>query len=141
MLPDFSHEIYISEEAAVAHLESIVWPDGPVCPHCGQTGKSAYRLKEVRGTKSRRHPEGAPRYGLWKCADCRKQFTVRVGTLYENGHVPLHKAFKAHAYFTEYGRYNVADVAREVGINYKTALRLADKIARRQLRWPIERQL
>jgi len=126
MLPDFSHPIYNSEEAAFEHLESIVWPEGPVCPHCDQNGGTFYKLKNVRGTKSRSHPDGALRHGLWKCARCRKQFTVRARTFYQNAHVPLHKAFRAHAYFHEYGTYDLAGTARAVGINYKTARRLAD---------------
>lgn len=126
MLPDFSHPIYTSEEAAIDHLESIVWPDGPVCPHCENNKGRAYRLNGVRGTKSKSNPDGALRLGLWKCARCRKQFTVRARTFYANSHVPLHKAFMLHAHLHEYGRYRLKRVAREVGINYKTALRLAD---------------
>mgnify|MGYP003631854228 CR=1 FL=1 len=126
MLPDFSHPIYNSEAAAIAHLESIVWPDGPVCPHCNENRGRAYKLEGVRGSKSRAQPDGAPRLGLWKCAKCRKQFTVRMNTMYENAHVPLHKAFRAHAFFHEYGRHHVKSVARDIGVNYKTALRLAD---------------
>lgn len=52
------------EEAAHAFLESILWPDGPICPHCGVIG-TAYRIKA--------NPEKRVRHGLWKCADCRKQ--------------------------------------------------------------------
>lgn len=50
----------------------------------------------------------------------------RARTLYANAHVPLHKAFKVHAYLGEYGRYDLKGMAKDVGINYKTALRLAD---------------
>lgn len=53
MLPDFSHPIYNSEAAAIAHHESIVWPDGPVCPHCNENRGRAYKLEGVRGSKSR----------------------------------------------------------------------------------------
>jgi transposase-like protein len=63
---------------AAEYLESIRWPNGPVCPHCGESERKPYMLK----SKTRR---------LWKCAACRKQFTVTVGTIFESSHIPLHK--------------------------------------------------
>ena len=66
-----------AERRAVELLESCAWPDGPVCPHCGATGK-CYRI-------------GGARPGLRKCARCRRQFTVKVGTLFEGSHIPLYK--------------------------------------------------
>ncbi|MGZ8795492.1 MAG: transposase, partial [Gaiellaceae bacterium] len=64
--------------AAAEYLESIRWPDGPVCPHCGESERKPYFLKNQK----RR---------LWKCAACRKQFTVTVGTIFESSHIPLNK--------------------------------------------------
>jgi transposase-like protein len=76
------------EEAAFAKLESIIWPNGPVCPHCG--GKERiYVLKGVKDKKGRVRP------GLKKCGHCRKQFTARVGTVFESSHIPLHKWMQA----------------------------------------------
>ena len=63
---------------AAEYLESIRWPNGPVCPHCGEAERKHYRLK----SQTRR---------LWKCAACRKQFTVTVGTIFEASHIGLHK--------------------------------------------------
>jgi transposase-like protein len=75
---------YFSDEAAaVAKLESIVWPKGPTCPHCGNV-EGIYELKGK-----------TTRIGLKKCKACRKQFTVRVGTVFESSHIPLHKWFQA----------------------------------------------
>ena len=68
-----------NEEAAIEYVESWLWPDGPVCPHCGMVG-AAYRL---RGKKQRA--------GLWKCKVCSEQFTVTIGTIFEGSHVPLNK--------------------------------------------------
>ena len=82
------------EEAAFAELEAILWPDGPVCPHCGALDR-IYALKGVRSKPSKKHPEGVVRHGLKKCGHCRKQFTVRVGTVFEDSHAPLHKWFQA----------------------------------------------
>jgi transposase-like protein len=75
---------YQNEDAARAHVEAIRWPDGPVCPHCGVIGE-AYRLMPKAESKR------PVRQGVWKCKDCRKQFTVTVGTIFEDSHIPLHK--------------------------------------------------
>jgi transposase-like protein len=70
---------YHDEEAARKHFEKEVWPDGPVCPHCGLIGE-AYKLN---GESTRK--------GLYKCAGCRQPFTVTVGTIFEDSKIPLHK--------------------------------------------------
>ena len=74
------------EEAAHGFLESILWPDGPVCPHCGVIN-SAYRIAA--------NPTKRVRHGLWKCADCRKQFTVKMASVFEHARIPLHKCLQA----------------------------------------------
>lgn len=82
------------EAAAFAKLESVIWPNGPVCPHC-QNSERIYALNGVRSKPSKANPEGIVRHGLKKCGKCRKQFTVRVGTVFESSHIPLHKWFQA----------------------------------------------
>ena len=78
-----SKPYFHDEKAALAELEKIVWPDGPHCPHCGNKGeKPIYDLAKTR-------------IGLKKCGSCRKQFTVRVGTVFESSHIPLHKWLQA----------------------------------------------
>lgn len=77
------------EAAAFAHFEAMLWPDGPVCPSCGIIGE-AYELKGVRSKPSKKHPEGKERHGLKKCKACGKQFTVRIGTIFESSHIDLH---------------------------------------------------
>ena len=74
---------YSDEDTARGLLESIRWPDGTACPHCGSV--KVYRL-EPKATSKR-----PGRKGLWKCGDCRKQFTVTVGTIFEGSHIPLNK--------------------------------------------------
>ena len=59
----------------------MLWPDGPMCPHCSVVG-NVYELKSVRSKPSRRHPEGKVRHDLKKCTECSKQFTVRIGTIF-----------------------------------------------------------
>ena len=67
-----------SEEAAYEYVEERLWPDGPVCPHCGATKEQVGRL---RGKTNR--------IGLYKCYACRKPFTVKIGTVFEFSHVPM----------------------------------------------------
>jgi transposase-like protein len=85
-----------NEEAAFEFVESVVWPEGPVCPHCGNKGK-IYVLKGVRTKPSKKNPEGVERYGVKKCGNskCYKQFTVRVGTIFESSHLPLYQWLQA----------------------------------------------
>lgn len=71
------------EEAALSKLESLVWPSGPICVHCGARD----RIGAVTG-------KGA-RPGLKFCCRCRKQFRVTMGTMFEGSHVPLHKWLQA----------------------------------------------
>ena len=74
---------FSDEGKAREMLESVRWPNGATCPHCGSV--KAYRL-EPKPTSKR-----PGRKGLWKCGDCRKQFTVTVGTIFEGSHIPLNK--------------------------------------------------
>src|SRR5579871_4501557 len=85
-----SKKFFHDEKAAFAHLESILWAGGVVCPHCGSVDRAG-RLEGVKGKN------GKVRHGLWKCYEklCRKQFTVRVGTVFECSHVPLPKMLQA----------------------------------------------
>ncbi len=66
------------------YLEAKLWPSGPFCPHCGVTEDIA-KLESRPGTKNKL------RAGVYKCRGCRKQFTVTVGTIFEDSHIPLHK--------------------------------------------------
>ena len=89
-----SKPYFHDEAAAFEHVESILWSHGPECPHCGAVNE-AYKLEGVRTKPSKKHPDGKERHGLYKCAACRKQFTVRKGTLFEETHLPLHKWLQA----------------------------------------------
>jgi transposase-like protein len=71
------------EKAAYRFLEAQVWPDGPVCPHCGGFD----RIGKLEGESTR--------IGVYKCYDCRKPFSVKVGTVFESSHIPLHKWLQA----------------------------------------------
>lgn len=75
---------YTTDETAREYFESIRWPDGPFCPHCGNADSE--RIYKVTP-----NPEKKIRAGLYKCAECREGFTVTVGTVMEDTHIPLHK--------------------------------------------------
>jgi transposase-like protein len=109
------------EEAAFERLEAIVWKNGTVCPHCGGMGR-IYALKGVRSKPSKKNPEGIVRHGLKKCGDCRKQFTVRKGTVFEDSKVPLHLWFQA-AYLMCSSKKGVSSnqLHRTLGVTLQTA--------------------
>src|SRR5437899_7947226 len=62
--------------SAAEYLESVRWPNGPVCPHCGESERKPYRLPHRTGR-------------LWNCANSRNRYTVTVGTIFESSHIPL----------------------------------------------------
>jgi transposase-like protein len=106
-----------SEAAAHARLEEIVWPSGPVCPHCG----SAERIGQVVG-------KGA-RAGLRFCCNCRKQFRATMGTMFEGSHVPLTKWFQACFLFAASGgRIGAHQLHQRLEVTHKTALRMLRRL-------------
>src|SRR6056297_713624 len=116
------------EAAAFAHVESIIWSNGPICPHCGVVD-GAYRLTGVRTKPSKKNPEGKERHGLWKCRECRKQFTVRKGTIFEESHLPLHLWLQAiHLMVCSKKGISSHQLHRVLGITYKSAWFLTHRI-------------
>ena len=88
--PVLSDPRFFSEEAAFDYVEGQLWPEGPVCPHCGSTADKIGRLAGVRSKPSKKNPEGVVQIGLRKCYACRgPAFTVRKGTIFEDSHLPL----------------------------------------------------
>jgi transposase-like protein len=83
-MPGILQKQFQDEDAAREFLEKLLWPDGPVCPHCGVIGE-ATKLEMQEGSATH------GRNGLYQCNGCRKQFTVTIGTIFEDSHVPLHK--------------------------------------------------
>ncbi len=116
------------EAAAFAHVEAMLWADGPVCPHCGVVD-AAYPLTGVRTKPSAKNPEGKERHGLWKCRECRKQFTVRKGTIFEESHLPLHLWLQAiHLMVSSKKGISSHQLHRVLGITYKSAWFLTHRI-------------
>ncbi len=98
------------DNAAREHLESIRWPNGPVCPHCGGTERNS-RLNGV-----------SHRPGLLFCGDCRTQFSVTVGTAFERSKVALHKwVYATHLMCASKKGISAKQIERMLGVTYKTA--------------------
>jgi transposase-like protein len=106
-----------SEEAAFAYVEARIWPNGPVCPHCG----GVERLGKLQGKSTR--------VGLWKCYQCRKPFTVKVGTIFEGSHVPLRIWLQA-MYLIAGSKKGISSnqLHRILGVTLKTAWFMSHRI-------------
>ena len=105
------------EDAAFAYVEKRVWPEGPTCPHCG----GVERISKMQGKSTRK--------GLYKCYQCRKPFTVRMGTIFESSHVPLHIWLQA-MYLVAGSKKGISSnqLARTLGLTVKTAWFLSHRI-------------
>ena len=116
------------EAAAFAHIEASLWPNGPVCPSCGVVD-NAYHLNGVRTKPSKKNPNGKERHGLKKCKDCGKQFTVRMGTIFENSHIDLHLWLQAiHLITSSKKGISANQLHRTLGVTLKTAWFLGHRI-------------
>ena len=118
---------FTDADAAREHLEALHWPEGPFCPKCGSF--AAKRLPDQRGKPSKAHPEGAIRKGLVQCNDCRQQYTVTVGTIFEDSKVPLNKWVLATALLCSSKKgISAHQLHRMLGVTYKTAWFMAHRI-------------
>ena len=116
---DLNNPIFTDADAARKHLESVIWPDGPVCPHCG----SVEGISKVRGRKKSHRP------GLYYCNACKGTFTVTVGTVFERSKVPLNKWLLAtHLLCSSKKGMSAHQIHRMLGVTYKTAWFMAHRI-------------
>src|SRR5437764_2427244 len=116
---ELSHPCYHDEDAARVQLESIRWPDGPYCPYCGS-------FDRVKPTTT---PPKAKGGGWYHCMDCRRKFTVRVGSIFHRSHVPLHKwvlGFRVMAGSKK--GCSAHQLHRHPNVDYKTAWFLEHRI-------------
>jgi transposase-like protein len=114
---------YSNPERARALLESIRWPNGPVCPHCKNDGKEKglYKIQPKAGSSTRQ--------GLYKCGACRKQFTVTVGTIFEDSHIPITKWLMALFIMCSSKKaISSHQIHRMIGITYKSAWFMTHRI-------------
>ena len=117
MASNLSSPHFHNEDAAFAYVEARVWPTGPVCPHCG----GVERISKMQGKSTRK--------GLYKCYQCRKPFTVRMGTIFESSKVPLHIWLQA-MYLVAGSKKGISShqLARTLGLTVKTAWFLSHRI-------------
>jgi transposase-like protein len=110
--------VFQDETKAREYLEARRWPDGVICPFCGQVG-----------TAKAQPATGALGAGWWHCNDCRKKFTVRVGTLYERSHIPIHKwLYATHLLCSSKKGISSHQLSRMLGVTYKTAWFMSHRI-------------
>src|SRR6185437_7841682 len=113
----YSQARFNDPDAARKHLESIRWPSGPVCPHCGGTERNS-----LMHGKSHRP-------GLYFCGDCRDPFTVTVGTVFERSKIGLHKWLHAMQLMCSSKKgVSSHQLHRTLGVTYKTAWFMSHRI-------------
>lgn len=114
----FAEASALTEDEARAYLEAIRWPEGPICPHCG----CFERIGKLEGE--------AHREGLYKCYDCRSQFTVTVGTVMHRTKIPLRKWVLAfHILCASKKGVSALQLQRMLGLgSYRTAWHMAHRI-------------
>lgn len=111
--------IFNDKDAAREHLEAQRWPHGPYCPHCGNSDQT--RITAMKGK--------AHRPGLYNCMECREQFTVTVGTVFERSKVPLNKWLLATFLLTSSKKgMSAHQIHRMLGVTYKTAWFMCHRI-------------
>jgi transposase-like protein len=110
----FNAPMFTNEGAAREALEAVRWPDGPICPHCGNSDQE--KIAKVEGKKHSHRP------GLYYCNECKGQFTVTVGTVFERSKVPLTKWWlAAHLLNSSKKGFSAHQLHRTIGVTYKTA--------------------
>lgn len=117
MSSNLSAPHFHNEEAAYAYVEARVWPEGPVCPHCG----GVERISKMQGKSTR--------IGTYKCYQCRKPFTVKVGTIFESSHVPMNVWLQA-MYLIAGSKKGISSnqLHRILGVTLKTAWFMSHRI-------------
>jgi transposase-like protein len=115
----YNDPIFTDETAAREALESVRWPNGPVCVHCGATE----HVVRVAGEKQSHRP------GLLYCNECKGQFTVTVGTVFERSKIPLSKWWLAtHLLCSSKKGISSHQISRTLGVTYKTAWFMTHRI-------------
>jgi transposase-like protein len=108
----FQDPIFQDETKAREALEAVLWPHGPICRHCGNSDPD--RIGTMKGKSARP--------GLLYCNECKSEFTVTVGTVFERSKVPLTKWWMA-AHMLNQGKNGCSahEIHRNIGVSYKTA--------------------
>lgn len=128
----------VDEDSAWSLLERLRWPEGQVvCPHCGVVSEQHYFIKARSG--ERVTPKGTKSYRrLWRCRDCRTQFSVLVGTIFESSKVPVSKWLLA-MWLMAAGKNGVSskELQRHLEVTYQTAWHMNYRIREAMTREPL----
>ncbi|TRC98271.1 IS1595 family transposase [Mesorhizobium sp. WSM4306] len=120
-MTDLQNPIFTDEDKAREALEAVRWPNGPYCPHCGNANPDKIAL--IEGKKHSHRP------GLRYCNECKGQFTVTVGTVFERSKIPLSKWWLAtHLLGASKKGMSAHQLQRMLGVTYKTAWFMAHRI-------------
>lgn len=112
-----SQKHFHNEQAAYDFVEARIWPEGPVCPHCG----GCERIGKMGGKSTR--------IGTYKCYQCRKPFTVKIGTIFESSHVKMHLWLQAIFLMASSKKgISANQLHRTLGVTIKTAWFMAHRI-------------
>jgi transposase-like protein len=127
---------FADAETARELLERMRWPNGAACPHCG--GCDPYRLTP-KGTSTKAR---TTRKGLYKCKACRKQFTVTVGTVFEDSHIPINKWLQAlYLLCSSKKGISAHQLHRMLGVTYKSAWFMAHRLRYAMTQTPLVEKL
>jgi transposase-like protein len=130
---------FSDDDKAREFVEKLRWPDGPVCPHCGEVN-NAYKLepKPAKENSKGKHV----RKGVWKCGGCREQFTVTVGTIFEDSHIPLSKWLLAyHLLCASKKGMSAHQLHRMLTVTYRSAWFMAHRIRYTMSQEPLSSKL
>lgn len=118
----------MTDQDARILLEGIRWPNGPECVQCGSKDVTLVKAKA-----SGKHPE---RKGLYSCRNCRRQFTVTVGTIFQGTHLPLNKLVLLIQNLSEFFNYgkSLNQISKEVGLRYLESQRIVSQMRERDLK-------
>lgn len=118
---NLTDEHFKNADKAREYLERMRWSNGVTCPHCGSM--EAYKLQ------ARPNSKRPVRKGVYKCKACRKQFTVTIGTIFEDSHIPLHKWLMAIQLLCSSKKgMSAHQLHRMLGLTYKSAWFMAHRI-------------
>jgi transposase-like protein len=117
MKSTISSKCFHNEATAYEFVEKLLWPEGPICPHCG----GVERISKMQGKSTR--------IGTYKCYQCRKPFTVKVGTIFESSHVPLRHWLQAMFLLASSKKgISANQLARTLGCTLKTGWFIGHRI-------------
>ncbi len=118
-------EAFPDEQSAIHHLRAIRWSDGAYCPHCGSD-------KVYHFSDNKTH----------KCGDCRKRFSIKVGSIFEDSKLPLRKWFMAIWLITSHKKgISSVQLAKDIGVTQKSAWFMLHRLRHAAQTRPSNRQL